>query len=309
MTTRQVARAGLALSHRIIDLAGPRLHLNLGRLGRLIEEIQKMDDGMTADNRLAQVSPPAKKYLGGSMNRVIRIVSRLGEVRATVEDDFHHFRVVVQHDGQRVVRAFSDAPRSPFTLCPAAGARLSELVGQPLTTHLTALTEKIDARNQCTHQFDLACLSVAMAARGEGQRRYHAVVHDSRDRYTLATLDRDGERVLEWEMEGDTIVAPYPFCGRTIGSGFTGFVSRELKHEEAEAALVLRRAVFINAGRGISEWVDTLPHAMVTGGCWVQQPEQYQNALRNKGSTLDFTGRVDELTMDDEAWLDWTEPV
>jgi len=268
-----------------------------------------MGNGMTAEDRRAQLGLPAKKYLGGSMNRVIRLVSRPGEVRATVEDDFHHFRVVVQHDGHRVLKAFNDARRSPFTLCPAAGARISELVGQSLTTDLTALTTDIDARNQCTHQFDLACLSVAMAARGEGQRRYHAIVHDSRDSRTLATLDRDDERVLEWEVDGETILAPHPFSGRSIGSGFTGFVSRELEHDAAEAALVLRRAVFITSGRGISEWVDTLPHAMVTRGCWVQQPEQHRNALRNRGSTLDFTGRVDELTMDDEAWLNGVEPV
>jgi len=268
-----------------------------------------MDDDVTAEGSLAKVSLPPKKYLGGSMNRVIRLAARAGEVRATVEDDFHHFRVVVQHDGHRVLNAFTDARRSPYTLCPAAGGRLSALVGQSLTTDLTALTREVDARQQCTHQFDLACLSIAMAARGVGRRRYHAVVHDSHDSRTQATLDRDDERVLAWEMDGDTIVSPPPFSGRTIGTGFTSFVSHELADEEAEAALVLRRAVFITSGRGISEWVDSFPHAMITGGCWVQQPEQHRDALRNKGSTLDFTGRVDELTKDDDAWLDWVDPV
>jgi len=268
-----------------------------------------MDDDMTAEGSLAKINLPPKKYLGGSMNRVIRLAARAGEVRATVEDDFHHFRVVVQHDGHRVLKAFSDARRSPYTLCPAAGGRLAALVGQSLTTDLTALTGEIDARNQCTHQFDLACLAVAIAARGASQRRYHAIVHDSRGSDTLATLDRDDERVLEWEMDGDTILSPSPFSGRSIGTGFTGFVARELNHEEAEAALVLRRAAFITSGRGISDWVDSLPHAMITGGCWVQQPEQHRDALRNKGSTLDFTGRVNELTKDDDAWLDWVEPV
>jgi len=267
-----------------------------------------MDDDMTAESSLAKINLTPKKYLGGSMNRVIRLAARAGEVRATVEDDFHHFRVVVQHDGHRVLKAFSDARRSPYTLCPAAGGRLAALVGQSLTTDLTALTGEIDARNQCTHQFDLACLAVAIAARGASQRRYHAIVHDSRGSDTLATLDRDDERVLEWEMDGDTILSPSPFSGRSIGTGFTGFVARELNHEEAEAALVLRRAVFITSGRGISEWIDSFPHAMITGGCWVQQPEQHRDALRNKGSTLDFTGRVNELTKDDDAWLDWIEP-
>ncbi len=266
-----------------------------------------MTHGMTIEERWASLGRPPREYLGGSMNRVIRLVARAGEVRGAVEDDFHHFRVAVLHDGESVVKVVSHAYRTPYSLCGDAGARLAELVGVPLVRELTALTMRVDARAQCTHQFDLACLAVALAARGESERTYHAVVHDSRDDRCLATLDRDGRRVMEWSMKGEEILGPAPYGGRSIGSGFTGFVSRELRADEAEAALVLRRAVFITSGRGIAQWSDSLEHATLTGGCWVQQPERHRRALRNKGTTLDFTERVDQLTSSDTAWLEGSE--
>jgi len=249
--------------------------------------------------------PPPRKYLGGSLNRIIRLVSREREVRAAVEDDFHHFRVALRHDGRRVTDVTSDTLRAPYTLCSAAGARLDELRGEEITTDLTKLTRHVDARSQCTHQFDLACIAVAMAARGEGVRHYHAIVEDSTTDHFRATLDRDGARVLEWQMKGDDILSPDPYSGRTINSGFTGFVSQYLEGESAEAALVLRRTVFIASGRGLDYWVDKLPHAIATGGCWVQQEERHQQASRNKGTTRDFTGLTDRLTAEDDNWLGW----
>jgi len=275
--------------------------------GSASAKMSVMKDEFTVEERWARLGRPPREYLGGSMNRVIRLIARTGEVRAAVEDDFHHFRVTVLHDGEKVASVLSESYRAPYSLCGDAGARLRELVGSPLVPDITALTQHIDARAQCTHQFDLACLAVAMAARGESERIYHAVVHDSRDAHYLATLDRNGLCVMRWNMEGQTILSPAPYAGRSIGSGFTGFVSHELEGDEAEAALVLRRAVFITGGRGIAQWMDSREYPAATGGCWVQQPQRHRRALRNKGTTLDFTGKVDQLTTSDEAWLDWSE--
>lgn len=250
---------------------------------------------------------PPRKYLGGGMNRIIRLAAREGEARAAIEDDFHHFRVVVRHEGGTVTSATSVTFRAPYSLCAAAESRLEALVGQPVTTVLPALTRDIDARQQCTHQFDLACLAIAMAARGPGSRSYHAVVDDSRDEHYRAALRRDGEEVLAWDMDGDTIAGPEPFAGRSIHSGFTPFVAQALGGDEAEAALILRRAVFITSGRGVDEWVDSLAHALNTGGCWVQQAERHQQALRNKGSAKDFSGRTDQLTAGDSDWIAFRE--
>ena len=72
--------------------------------------------------------------------------------------------------------------------------------------------------------------------------------------------------------------------------------------DEAEAALVLRRAVFISGGRGVD--LDAPDRRMgPRGGCWAWQPERAQRAVRMVGSTLDFTDRADDLTAHDRGWL------
>lgn len=248
---------------------------------------------------------PRKQPLepGGMLNRVIRIVGGPGVVRAVVEDDFHHFRVILRHEGGKVVSVSSESPRAPYSLCPAAGIRLRLMEGMPLTDDPTATSRLIDAREQCTHQFDLAALALAAAARGTEERRYDLSVTDERNGRQHAVLNRDGTKVLEWDIADYAVVSPPPFAGRSLGSGFTAWVASALEPQAAEDALVLRRGVFISDGRGMSQWLDGLDHASLTGGCWVQQPAQYRQAKRNRGSTLDFAHRPEELTCSDEEWL------
>src|SRR3546814_9230972 len=59
-----------------------------------------------------------------------------------------------------------------------------------------------------------------------------------------------------------------------LGRGFTAWAGTSLNTDDAEAALVLRRAIFISGGRGRTEELDRQPHAVARGGCWVQQPER-----------------------------------
>ena len=92
-----------------------------------------------------------------------------------------------------------------------------------------------------------------------------------------------------------------------IGAGFTQWASAGLSTDEAEAALVLRRAVFISGGRGVD--LDTPGRRTgPMGGCWVWQPERAADARRNVGSTLDFTGREESLTAADRRWLAFEAP-
>lgn len=239
-----------------------------------------------------------------ALNRVIRIAARPGIVRATLEDDFHHFRVVLRHAAGRITAVETDSPRFPYTLCPVAGLRLQVLVGMPITDDMTAPFRLADARDQCTHQIDLAALAITAAARGTTRRRYDVVVRDEQaGRARHALLRRDGAEVLDWTLDGYAIVAPEPFAGQGLGSGFTSWVAQTFGAEEAEAALVLRRGVFISSGRGMAEVLDAMASAPISGGCWVQHPDRAPLALRQKGSTQDFTGRAEQLTRDDEAWL------
>lgn len=253
---------------------------------------------------------PAAKGDGQGLNRVIRLRASAGEVRAAIEDDFHHFRVSVQHDGDRVTGVEADALRQPFSLCRAAGNRLEALVGERLVRDTTLFFRHHDALLQCTHQFDLATLAIAMAARGTGVRKYHAFVEDQGEAATgrHAILRRDDVDLLSWRFLDGVIEAPGRYCGRALGRGFTAWAGTSLCTELAEAALVLRRAVFISNGRGRTVELDRAPHASPRGGCWVQQPERAPFALRQKGTSLDFSQRSDLLTADDEQWLAFGAP-
>lgn len=239
-----------------------------------------------------------------ALNRVIRIAARPEIVRATLEDDFHHFRVVLRHANGVVTAVETDSPRFPYTLCPVAGLRLQDLVGMPITEDMTAPFRVTDARDQCTHQMDLAALAITAAARGTTRRRYDIVVYDKQAGQTRhALLRRDGVEVLDWTLDGYAIVAPEAFVGQGLGSGFTSWVAQTFGAEAVEAALVLRRGVFISNGRGMAERLDAMGSAPISGGCWVQHPDRAPLALRQIGSTQDFTGRAEQLTQDDELWL------
>jgi hypothetical protein len=227
------------------------------------------------------------------------------EARAALEDDFHHFRVIVRQRDGEVVEALSEALRHPTPICPAAGLRLSELVGLEVNAACAAVTEVVDARQQCTHQLDLAALAVAALAQGRPHRVYDIDIPASVDRRTTATLRRDGEVVMAWEMHGESILSPEPYAGRTIGSGFTAF-ARTLPLDEAEAALVLRRGVFISRGRDPTFERD--PTKLI-GGCWARQPERWaQGSVLLQGYLRDFTADAQAPTREDQAWLTFRDP-
>lgn len=238
----------------------------------------------------------------GALNRVVRVAVANGVARAAVEDDFHHFRLTIRHAGGVVESLTAEGFRSPYSLCPAAGERLQELVGFKLTPKATDVFLHTDARLQCTHQFDLAALAITAAARGEG-REYQINVPDLVDGRTNATLRSGGRQVLSWIVEEYGVVAPAPFRGLALGRGFTDWVSKNLDAEQAEAALVLRRGVFVSRGRRMLEELDAQIHAPDRGGCWVRQPGRAEGARRNVRSWRDFSADPGGLTRSDDAWL------
>jgi len=229
-------------------------------------------------------------------------------VRAAMEDDFHHFAVTLVHDGQAVVDLRAESLRYPWSTCPDAGALFVELRGVDLSERSSALGRSADPTRFCTHQFDLAGLAVAQAARaavGRGERRqYDAVIPDRVDGTTMAQLYRDAEPVLSWELRGFRITAPERWRGRPIQGGrFIAWAEQNLAPDDAEAAMVLRRAVQIAAGRGFD--LDSFPNiaALRVGGaarCYSFQPERAGQARRMVGTSRDHSGPGATL-LDDPA--------
>lgn len=225
-----------------------------------------------------------------------------GEVRAVLEDDFHHFRVVVAHRDGAVSAVRGETPRHPFTACPGAAPELSRLAGMRLDPVANSVTLHADATQQCTHMFDLAGLAIAVAARGDSYRRYDIDVPRHVDGRSHACLRRDGVAVLDWEVEGSLILGPAPYAGVDMRQGMARWALGTLPAEEAEAALVLRRCALISLGR--LKDLDRQPHAHLSGRCYAQQPERAPQAIRIVGSTWDFSARAEALCQDDRSWLD-----
>lgn len=245
----------------------------------------------------------------GSFRRRIVITSRTqgrrGEVRAALEDDFHHFRVTVEHDFEQVLNIRGGAIRHPYSLCPAAAEQLPVLTGMRLDKVASAVTRATDASQQCTHVLDLAGLAIAAAANGRARRQYDIEVPDRVEGCTNALLARDGQPVLRWQLDHVSIMGPAPCAGVSLQHGFARWALESLSADEAEAAIVLRRCAMNSLGRHKN--LDAQAHAMATGHCHVQQPARAPLALRVVGSTWDLSARAAELCADDAAWLAFSE--
>ncbi len=212
-----------------------------------------------------------------------------GEVTAWMEDNFHHFAVRLQHDGDKVLSVDAISRRTPWSTCAAASTKLQALVGQKLVSRASAIGDMLSMRMQCTHMFDLAGLALAAAANGVAHRVYQATVtlrqplpvkgapHTGQ---CVAVLCRDGEEVLHWVVEDQAIVSPE---SRSLLRGFRAW-TETLPIREAEDALVLRRAVDVSGGLSVD--LDSIASPLdlnMPAVCHSYQPDQAALARRHKG--------------------------
>lgn len=221
--------------------------------------------------------------------------------RAALEDDFHHFRVELVVRGGRITSLRGEAPRHPYSLCPSAAEQLQLLVGTTPEASAHAVMRLVDPGQQCTHMLELSGLAIAAAARALRQRRYDIEVPLRVEGRTQATLDRDGTRLLAWDIQDLDIEGPPPYSGIGLRQGMARWALAHLSEDMAEAALVLRRCAVISMGK--NRPLDAQRHAKLTGACYVQQQERAPLALRQVGSTWNFTWRPDQLCRDDQDWM------
>jgi hypothetical protein len=235
------------------------------------------------------------------MHRLIRIAVHPYEARAVVIDDFHHFRVALAHDGEAVTAARSQSVRFPYSLCPSAGDALAALAGLRLSSRVFDISAALNARLQCTHQFDLAALTIAAAARGMG-RTYHILVTDPHGGIMDARLVRDDGFRMSLSLDDQTIVAPPEHAGIRLDQGFTSWAAGLADEDMAEAALVLRRAHMVQGGRMRIDEINSRKTALPRASCYVMQPERAAMALCIP--TLLGDGSLPHMAnADDERWL------
>ncbi len=244
-----------------------------------------------------------RPYGQGLYRRRIELMGDGRRVVADLEDDFHRFRLWLEHDGRRVIALRSDSLRYPWTECPGAARPLRALEGMPLSERSTAVGSHAESRSNCTHLFDLAGLAVAHATRGPSTRRYDLTVPDrDPEARTQPQLERDGATLLSWQIEASRILAPEPYAGLELrGRGLIAWTDSHLDADQAEAAVLLRRACFISLGR--AEDLDRAEHAgvfmpLTAGTCHTFTPGLAEGALRMRGTSLDFSDRPEALLAD-----------
>lgn len=242
---------------------------------------------------------------GGAYWRRVRI-ERLDDVtvRAALEDDFHHFSVELTHDGSHALRFTATSTRWPWSTCPDAGSQLGALDGMELSPRSTAVAAVADPHLQCTHLFDLAGLAVAHATRSDARRTYDIEIPPAAaDGQRVVRLSRNGAPHLEWTLDyGTGLTSPAPFTEAPWRGGFIKWADATLSPDEAEAAIVLRRACDIGMGRGMDlEAYRTAEELadLMTGVCYTMQPDVMPNAHRQIGSIRDFADDPDALLADD----------
>ncbi|MGH8416924.1 MAG: DUF2889 domain-containing protein [Pseudomonas sp.] len=239
-----------------------------------------------------------------TFRRRIEIVSSgqtdSGEVRAALEDDFHHFRVCLRHEHGVLSQITGQALRFPYSACPQAIEPLQALSGMALSPIAHSVTRQTDARQQCTHLLDLAGLAVAAALRPAQLRRYDIQVPLRVEGRTRAMLQLNGKQLLEWRISGAIIEGPEPFAGVNIREGMARWALNTLTPELAEAALLLRRCTMISIGK--TQNLDGQIHASSTDRCYTQQTVRAPQALRMVGSTWDIASN-EALCASDQQWL------
>jgi hypothetical protein len=247
----------------------------------------------------------SSRYGDGVYRRRIRLAAtEPGVVRAELEDDYHHFRCTLTHADGVITGCEGEAVRHPWTTCPGAMGLLRSLAGTPLDARSTAILGRVRGNEHCTHLVDLAGLAIAHAYAGRETREYELAIPDRVDNRSVPVLARDGEVLLEWVVEGGTIVDPPPFAGVSVTGGFRGFVERELDVDTAEAAVVLRRGTMISWGRSMQlDDVDVAVElgATMLGSCHTFTVGTAEHAERKRGSTWDFTDAPDRLL--DDGWI------
>jgi hypothetical protein len=255
--------------------------------------------------------PLRSDYGEGSYRRCIVLDAAPGRAYGELADDFHHFAATTWHDGVRVTAVRGEAIRVPWTTCPGAVEPLTRLVGVRIALAPGDVARHTDARAQCTHLYDAACLAVRHADRfargGAATRRYDFVLPDLREGRSRPTLHRDGEPILAWEISGLAVTeaTPGPFAGCALsGRAFAERLAAIDDADLVEAALVMRRAVFIGLGRRYD--FDRIERAtsfapVVGAACHTFSPAHVGTARHVAGNVRDFHAAPERILDRDDA--------
>lgn len=232
------------------------------------------------------MNAPAPDDLPGYRRR-FRVTPGDGWVRSEMEDDYHHMRVTLRHEGGVVTVVEPEMVRAPWTTCPGAVARLRETFGgRPLAEFPALNAEKA---TNCTHLHDLALLAAAHAA-DAGPLVYDVFASDAVAGRRLIQLRRNGQPAMDWVEQDGKLVEPAAAAGMTLLQ-LRPFID-SLDAEGQEQARVLRWGAVVAHGRAIP-LENQSDATRMPPTCFTFQPENKVKATR-VGEIRDFSHGSEE---------------
>jgi Protein of unknown function (DUF2889) len=217
-----------------------------------------------------------------------------GSLEAHMQDFCHHVKVVVTHADGQIVTANAEGLRLPWNTCPLGAAGVARIGGMAAADAMDQTRWPGGRTANCVHAVDLTLVALAHLDDRE-PLTYYISVTPAVGKVRTARIDRDGQLLLEWAVEGTRLTGPERFAGHSLArADFIRWVA-ELDPIEREAATLLRRACHIAPSREID--LDTMRVAADSigpdGSCHTLQEGVIERARRNIGSSRP------ELTDDD----------
>lgn len=220
-------------------------------------------------------------------------------VIAEMEDDFHHFRICLSHDGLVITKVVGESIRFPWSTCGhESEKKIQELEGLGLESLYKQLTSQ-QRFSHCTHMFDLVQLAISHALTGQSPRLYQAAI-------TLtpalgacqAELLRDGSRLFLWDIEQGSITGPAPYGGLEVG-GLAAWAHQHQPVEMIEAVLILQRAIHVSMGK-IFDWSSAKKASEMNlpPTCHTFQPSSASRATRVADNIRDFSAGFDQMSVE-----------
>ncbi|MCW2545751.1 MAG: hypothetical protein JWN96_211 [Mycobacterium sp.] len=218
--------------------------------------------------------------------RRITVRPEAGSLEAHMQDFCHHVKVVLRHADGRIVTANAEGLRLPWNTCPLGAAGVARISGMAAADAMDQSNWPGGRTANCVHAVDLTLVALAHLDDRE-PFTYYISVTPAMGQVRTARIDRDGELLLEWTVEGTQLTGPGRFAGRSLSRADFNQWAAELTPAEREAATILRRACHIAPSREID--LDTMRVAADSIGadasCHTLQEGVIERARRNVGSS------------------------
>ena len=224
-------------------------------------------------------------------------VPGVGTLEAHMQDHCHHLRVRITHSDGQIMAAAGEGIRLPWNTCPLGVAGVGRLAGMTVGAALDVRNWPGGRTGNCVHSADLTL--VALAHVDDTETTVYAItVTPATAQVRRARLERNGEPVLQWTVEGSTLTSPPEWAGHSLDRPDFQRWTTELDPAAKEAATMLRRACHIAPSRDID--LDTYQVAAESIGadasCYTLQDGVIETARRLVGSSRSELTAADSPT-------------